>query len=324
MKILFVHNSLRTFVRLDRDVLATSHDVHELNYHWNTRTFGSLIRQIQDCDLIFAWFASYHSFLPAILGKRHNKIVVVCSSDYDLANELTHGYGSMRGGLSKRINNQIFSVANCVIVPSEFSHHMALTNTVLGKMSEKVITIPHGIPLTKMPTKSKQARAITVATLHKLTNWRKGVNTFVQTASHLPAIGFDVVGSALDNSLNDLKQQASANVVFHGQLSDVQRDELLARAQVYAQLSFIEGFGLSLAEAMLQECVPVVTRRGALPEVVGDCGVYVEYNNSASAAEGIRYAMTVPELGKMARERVHDLFSLELRAQRLNQVLASL
>lgn len=322
MKILFVHNSLRTFVRLDRDVLAASHHVVELHYQWNAHTFRKLLRQIRECDIVYAWFASHHSYLPILVGKRLNKKTIVCSSDYDLANNAK--YGSMRGGFPKRINNQIFSAADRVIVPSAFSRQMALTNTVLAKTTDKVITIPHGIALTAAPVQPKQPRAITVATLHKLTNWRKGVNTFVQIAAHLPTLGFDVVGGVLDDSLTELKKQASPNVVFHGQVSDAQRDELLARAQVYAQLSYIEGFGLSLAEAMMQECVPVVTRRGALPEVVGDCGLYVEYNNPQDAANGIERALRMPELGQRARQRVCDLFPLSARAERLNQLLTEL
>ena len=70
------------------------------------------------------------------------------------------------------------------------------------------------------------------------------------------------------------------HIEFTGFVTD---DELLGwyqRAKVYCQLSYYESFGMAAAEAMLCECVPVVTRKGALPEVVGETGFYVEYGES--------------------------------------------
>jgi len=42
---------------------------------------------------------------------------------------------------------------------------------------------------------------------------------------------------------------------------------------------------------MLCECVPVVTKNGALPEVVGDTGFYVAYDDERDVAEGIKKAL---------------------------------
>jgi hypothetical protein len=69
-----------------------------------------------------------------------------------------------------------------------------------------------------------------------------------------------------------LRQAASPNVEFLGFVSDEELFSLYARASVYVQASMHEGFGLSVAEAMSAGCIPVVTRAGSLPEVVGDVG----------------------------------------------------
>lgn len=323
-RLLFVHNSLRTFVHLDRDLLAPHYALTEVCIPRNAQGVGALARALKalpTTDIIFIWFASYHALLPAVLGCWLGKKVVVCSSDYDLANEPRFNYGSMRGGLTKALNNLTFRAAHSVIVPSHFSRQLALQNTCLARNPAKIHRIPHGLPPSPHPATPKQPRAITVATLHRETNWRKGIEVFVQAAQHLPAWPFDVVGGALDDSTQVLRRAAPANVQFHGEVPAAQRDALLAQAAVYAQLSYMEGFGLAVAEAMLQHCVPVVTRRGALPEVVGECGIYVDYGDPAAAAQGMQAALQQPALGRRARERVLDCFSLAQRAEQLQAVL---
>ena len=88
------------------------------------------------------------------------------------------------------------------------------------------------------------------------------------------------------------------------------------KAKVYCQLSAHESFGVALAEAMFRCCVPVVTRRYALPEVVDDTGFYVPYNNPKATAEAIRKALE-SDKGIKARERVKKYFSLRARERKL-------
>ena len=73
------------------------------------------------------------------------------------------------------------------------------------------------------------------------------------------------------------------------------------------QASLHEGFGLSLAEAMLAGAVPVVTSAGALPEVVGDTGVTIAEPTPAAVAGGVRAALELgPEAGlRRARADPH-------------------
>lgn len=323
-KILFIHNSLRTFVRIDHDLLSETHDVVEINFSWLPTCVAKVLREIVRCDVVFGWFASHHTFLPALIGRLLGKKVIICASDYDLADEPEWAYGSMRGGVRKFINNLIFQLANSIVVPSLFSKTLATDNTILKKQSQKVHIIPHGIPFQHAPQVQKEQSVITVSLVKRETVWRKGLGTFVDMGKHIPKIRCNLVGKVGASVRQDLSDRASPNVIFHGFLPDLERDQLLASAGAYAQLSYMEGFGLALAEAMLQECVPVVTNRGATPEVVGDCGIYVPYNDPKAAAEGIREALRLPHLGRQARERVLDLFPLEKRKEAILRLLEEL
>jgi glycosyltransferase involved in cell wall biosynthesis len=93
---------------------------------------------------------------------------------------------------------------------------------------------------------------------------------------------------------------------------------------VYVQPSRHEGFGLSVAEAMLAGCVPVVSAAGALPEVVGDAGIVLatEAPGARDVAEGIRRGLSSDDSAReRARRRVLERFPLGTRAERLAEVI---
>ena len=100
-------------------------------------------------------------------------------------------------------------------------------------------------------------------------------------------------------------------------------NEHYRRASVYVQPSAHEGFGLSVAEGMLAGCIPVTTRAGALPEVVGDVGVQIDGQDPAHLADAIARALEAgPEARAAARKRVLDHFPLEVRREGVQRLVA--
>jgi glycosyltransferase involved in cell wall biosynthesis len=65
----------------------------------------------------------------------------------------------------------------------------------------------------------------------------------------------------------------------------------LKTAKVYCQLSYTESFCVAVLEAMACGCIPVVTDRDALPEVVGDVGFIVPYGDVEKTREAILSAL---------------------------------
>ncbi|HEV3112923.1 MAG TPA: glycosyltransferase [Candidatus Binataceae bacterium] len=101
--------------------------------------------------------------------------------------------------------------------------------------------------------------------------------------------------------MDRVRKDSPPNLQVTGYLPEAKLAQLLGASSVYAQLSYMEGFGASLAEAMLAGCVPVVTRQGSLPEVVGDCGYYVSYGDDHGAWQAAMAALDDPHLGMRAR-----------------------
>jgi len=175
------------------------------------------------------------------------------------------------------------------------------------------------------PSGSKSPIAITAASsINRIVLERKGIEAFLRAAAHVPDIQFQLVGQAQPEAEQVVREAAGPNVELLGRISD---EELLTRLQnatVYVQASVHEGFGMAVAEAMLCECVPVVTRAAALPEVVGDAGIYVPSRDPEGLAEAVRKAMAAPEKGSAARERIIRNFPLSRRREGLATLLTRL
>jgi glycosyltransferase involved in cell wall biosynthesis len=123
-----------------------------------------------------------------------------------------------------------------------------------------------------------------------------------------------LVGRWLDDAIDKLRAIAGPNVTFTGYVDDETLDSYFRRAAVSVQPSRHEGFGVSVAEAMLARCVPVVTDAGALTEVVGDTGVVIAEPAPGQLAEAVRRALELgPHAGERARRRVLERFSYEMR-----------
>jgi glycosyltransferase involved in cell wall biosynthesis len=114
-----------------------------------------------------------------------------------------------------------------------------------------------------------------------------------------------------------------SNVEFTGYLNPETLLAYYQKAKVYCQLSTHESFGVAVAEAMSCGCVPVVTRKYSLPEIVGDTGFYVPYNDPEATAEAIEKALR-SDKGVKARERVQKNFSLKTREKKLIREVSDL
>jgi glycosyltransferase involved in cell wall biosynthesis len=93
-------------------------------------------------------------------------------------------------------------------------------------------------------------------------------------------------------------------------VSDADLAALMAGADVFCLPSLMEGLGLPVVEAMACGTVPVVSDRGALPEVVGDAGVVTEPTADA-VQEALADLLLDQErrtaLARAAHERAREL-----------------
>jgi glycosyltransferase involved in cell wall biosynthesis len=166
--------------------------------------------------------------------------------------------------------------------------------------------------------------ALTVGRVDKSNMRRKGHLAFVRAAALLPEMPFVLAGEWLDGAIDQLRTVASPNVTFTGRLPREQLEDLFRRAAVYVQASEHEGFGLAVAEAMLAGAIPVVSRAGALPEVVGDAGIQLGSTTPADLARAISDASRLGATARRAaRNRILETFSVARRRDQLYDLVES-
>src|SRR4051795_4060693 len=117
------------------------------------------------------------------------------------------------------------------------------------------------------------------------------------------------------------------HVSFVSGISDEQLVEVMGSAEIACVPSLYEGFSLPTAELMACETPLVVSRTGAIPEVVGPDGLCADLVTPGDVGE---LARTIADLlddpdrrvrmGRAGRRRVEELFSWRSVATQVVQV----
>lgn len=320
MRILFVHNYPTKFVRIDLELLRQRYQVEEWYQKSRLINVPKLARAVSRNDLVFGWFASWHTLFPAWIARALNRPMILVVGGYDVANVPAIGYGSQRGGIKQWVACSAMNLSKHLIVISRAAHTEVMKD--VGIRDTKATVIYLGIEPSEFHDAPKEKLVVTIANVDQGNLQRKGLESFVRAARLIPECEFAIIGSWRDDAIRHLRELASTNAHFTAWLSDNQLNDYLARASVYVQASRHEGFGLAVAEAMLHQCVPVVTRVGALPEVVGEAGVYIDSPAPEAIADGVRRALTLgPDLGAMARGRIKSQFTLGRRGELIYQTI---
>src|SRR6266404_7543995 len=324
-RILFIHNSLTEFVRLDLEELRKHFDVTERYESSRLINPAALWKQVREHDLVFGWFASWHTFLPLMMASISHTPSVLVVGGHHLADMPEIGYGHQRGGLKKWVSRRTMRLASLLLTNSIYSRDEAIRNAAV--CTEQINAVYHGVPdqFGTLPPGPRARMALTVGNVDSSNLLRKGHEPFVRAAALLPDVSFVLVGNWKDEAIEYLQSIATANVTFTGRVSDDALLDYYRKAAVYVQPSLHEGFGVGVAEAMRAGCVPVTTGAGALPEVTGECGVRLRAADPAEIAQAVQRALAYPDEARSAiRARILEKFPMSRRREQLEELIRPL
>ncbi len=149
----------------------------------------------------------------------------------------------------------------------------------------------------------------------------KGTAIALETAKRA-GIALDVVGpiDCMDYYSDEVAPLLDATRVYHGLLGGAELVRIVSAASVLLSTPmWDEPFGLIAAEAMACGVPVAALNRGAMQEVVGDCGALA--TDTATLEEAISLAMRIPRAS--CRARVARLFSIDAMVDGYERAYAS-
>jgi mannosyltransferase len=243
-------------------------------------------------------------------------------------------------------------------------HHTWITRWLIGRMDAIIATsevsasylkrsatvVTHGVDPVRYSPPADRAAAFAEAGLpgrHAIgcfgrVRAQKGTDLFVEAMCELlpryPEFTAVIVGAVTPDQAsfaNELKKKIEvaglrSRILILGELPIAEVQRWYQRLTIYAFTSRNEGFGLTLIEAMSVGAALVATRAGAAEIAVEDgvTGVLVPTDDSAALARALEPLMRDPTaaetMGKRARQRVLDRFSLDVEAAGIAAVYRTL
>ena len=326
-EVLFIKPANSSFIRKDEAFLARNYITSV--FYFKSGAFGRLLlseialtfwllRHIRSSKLIFIWFADYHSLIPALLAKLLKKRCAIVIGGYDAAKVPELNYGAHLRRFRSFCTSTSCDLADVILPVSVFTKRDILRFC----HNRRCRVIYNGVnPLFFKMMGKKENLILTVCGADDVrTVLRKGVDFFAEIARKIPDQGFVVVGMT-GKARQFLEEKRIPNLRIIGRLTHEELLTYYQKARIYCQLSAYEAFGLTLAEAMLCECIPVGSNDGATPEVIGDVGFIVESRCAAEVVKTIRRALSCgEELGRLARQRMIENFSMCRREYALREI----
>jgi glycosyltransferase involved in cell wall biosynthesis len=237
--------------------------------------------------VVWIWVADYPAIPFILLAKIFKKRIIVNISGFEVYAAPDIGYGNQLSLIRGAASRWILRNAIRIIVMSE------AYKKIVQKLepSANVIVIPGWVDTKLCEEPLPQKHGVVTS----LTNY-KVVPLFIEATKGMDA-------------------KVIENVPYATLIS------ALKTAKVYCQLSYTESFCVAVLEAMACGCIPVVTDRDALPEVVGDVGFIVHYGDVEKTREAIRSALlSAPSDVKAVRDRAR-MFSIKRRNSEVKKML---
>jgi glycosyltransferase involved in cell wall biosynthesis len=312
------------FPERDREILAHRFEVETFGFT-GAGSWWELRAEMKSVDIVIFWFLGRAAYWGMLFPPRRPKIVSLIGG-YEAARLDKVNYGSTRSLWRRIIMRRILRYSDLIIAVSEFTRRELQRN--LGIDCANVAIVHNAIDTGYFSPgigERKMDLVLMVAQLDEILEYIKGFDVLVETARQLPQVHFVIAGEHSGRRAAKIVGEAPPNIEFVGQISIGDLKQYYQAASVYFQPSRHESFGVSVIEAMSCGCIPVVSNRGALPEVVGQAGYVLENLDPGHAADVLRQALARSQDARdRARTRVVECFDVSLRAQRLFGLLDEL
>lgn len=270
-----------TFVQHDADLLSKHYQVIRLDtngyFSSLSKTIILTFKMITNCfnsDIIFSWFADYYSLFPMILGTLFQKKTVINVGGFDGFANKELNYGGWLHPIRKVFIQGSLHLSTHVITVSHFLQKELIKRD--SKIHSTVIYLSIDENKWKWVGTSVKNKynVLTVGSISSEISYkRKGVDRWLMVVKNNPDHHFTWIGLS-DTMRKNISEQYT-NMTIYSYIDNSKLKTFFESSYFYLQPSRIETFGVSVLEAMMMGCFPMVSIENSLPEVVGNNGVII-------------------------------------------------
>lgn len=286
-------------------------------------------------QVILSHIAGYHTFIPSILSwlRLKTHIIVLHGTDCNIIPEIN--YGNLQRPVLKWFTKQSILKASLLLPVShslvnntseyylQNNIKLGLTKNIKGFNSPYKV-IHNAVDSTKFWIKNTDRAPLTFMTvafgLEDEKNVKlKGIDLILSFARKNPNYKITILGSSTIFSYENNLENVTINPkVNHEEIIDYYN-----KNKYYIQLSISESFGLSLCEAMLCGCIPIVSRAGMMAEIIEDKGFILErrdeylFNELVKNIVNTKTAFDIIEI----RNLIVSKYSLNKRSEELMKIM---
>lgn len=349
-QILYFHTNLSSFVKKDIEILEKKFIVKQFLFNASSKAllpfvFAKqklfLLLNVFNASLIVCQFGGYHSFLPVLFAKIFNKRSLIITGGVDCVSYPSFNYGYLHKfplGLftkwSYRLANHIAPKHDSLMMSEDNYYSVDFPKQgikyFIPGLKTPFTAIHNGYDAEKWkrisPKKKNTFITICGGWEYSFQQQLKGIDLIFAVAKFFQECQFLIVGVPLASSEGTENKPPSSNIKFIPPQKNENLVNFYSEAEFYLQLSISEGFPNALCEAMLCECIPIVSDVGAMPEIIGDSGFILKKRDIDLLKKIIGEAMICDKetLSKKAKKRIEENYTLEKREKKLLALSQSL
>ena len=338
-KLLFISNGIPSFTKVDIDILKNEYEIILFSKLWIDK-FSVIANHISlliklytlrnKVTKIVISFAGHWSYLPSIIGRLFNIPVAIILHGTDCASIPSLNYGDLRKPILKRIIKSSIKNASILLPVSEtlikienlYNGDNAERNQGLNSFFKidtlKFKTIYNGIDSNfwKPNSNIKIKKNSFIAVFSNQQFFLKGGDLIIGLAKEFPNCLFYIAGC---DTIPDQYLKPN-NLILLGYIPKEKLLEYYNQSQFLLQLSVFEGFGCSLVESMMCNCIPIGSKVNIIPYIIGNTGVVLEKRNQQDLNK-IILNLTTSSKKELSfadsRNRAKENFDFEIRKKKL-------
>lgn len=349
-KILFIYNTLTTFVKKDIEILSENFLVTKYQFKpvkgilsivlELIKQFFFLLINISKYNFIFIWFADTHSFLPVLFGKLLGYKSAIVIGGFDATSIPYLNYGLYCSNKPRQFFGK-YSIRNAtVLLPVDGSLienrnyyasedgkglPVGIKNFVTN-IKGNIITVPTGYDTNfwkANPKIKRENSVVTVANIPDWTRWKlKGCDFIRDIANQMPTTEFHIYGLTTEY-LNEVKKsKLPQNLILHTKVENERLRDIYSKHKVYVQFSLSEGLPNVLCEAMLCGCIPVGSNVNGIPQAIGETGFILKHQDLYEALKILHKSLDFQTENKNdMRKRIISNYTIEIRKVKIKTIL---